>query len=148
MGHIPVDAGWYIADLLMEITVQGASRNVIHRNLTLIRANLPEEAYLKAEKIGREGETSYHNPKGQIVEIRYRGIVKLDVVHEPLEDGAELAFEELIGLSEQDIKGMIPPKEKLDIFILPMPGKERDPDYRSQDIIDEAVRMSRQDGDE
>jgi hypothetical protein len=126
----------------MEITVQGASLNVVHRNLTLIHASLPEEAYQKAQRIGHDSETSYHNPKGQLVEIRYRGIAKLDVIYEPLEDGAELAFEELIGLSSQDIQRMIPPKDRLDVFVPPTPGKERNPDYRSQAILDQALRMS------
>lgn len=141
MGHIPTDTEWYIADLLMEITVHGAKSNVIHRNLTLIRADLPEEAYQKAEKVGKQSETSYHNPKGQLVEIRFRGIVKLDAIYEPLEDGAELAFEEIIGVSEQEIQRIIPPREKLDVFVQPMPGRELDPDYRSQAVADQAFRM-------
>ena len=145
MGHIPADAEWYIADLVMEITVHGARQNVVHRNLTLIHAFSPEEAYQKAQKNGRGGETSYHNPRGQLVAIRFKGIAKLDVVCDQLEDGSELAFEELVGIAPQDIQSMIPPKEKLDVFIPPTPGKERDPDYRSQAIIDEALRMSKQD---
>jgi hypothetical protein len=141
VGHIPTETEWYIADLLMEITVHGAKSNVVHRNLTLIRADSPEEAYQKAEKFGKEGETSYQNPKGQLVEIHFRGIAKLDAVYEPFEDGAELAFEEIIGVSEQEIQRTIPPKEKLDVFIQPTPGRERDPDYRSQAVVDQALRM-------
>lgn len=143
MGHIPKDAEWYIADLVMEIIVHGARANVVHRNLRLIHARSPDEAYEKAQKFGRDGETSYHNPKGQFVEISFRGIAKLDVVCETLEDGAELAFEELVGVSSHDIKGMIPPKDRLDIFIPPTPGRERDPDYRSQVIVDQALRMGK-----
>jgi hypothetical protein len=142
MGYIPADAEWYLADLVMEITIHGASSNVVHRNLTLIRASLPEEAYQKAQNIGHGSETSYHNPKGQLVEIRYRGIAKLDVIGEPLEDGAELTFEEMIGLSSPDIQRMIPPKDRLDVFVSATPGRERNPDYRSQAIIDQALRMS------
>ena len=141
MGHIPAGTEWYLADLLMEITVHGAKSNVIHRNLTLIRADSPEEAYQKAEKTGKESETSYKNPKGRLVEVRFRGIAKLDAVYEPLEDGAELAFEETIGVSEQEIQRMIPAREKLDVFVQPMPGRERDPDYRSQAVMDQAVRI-------
>ncbi len=141
MGYIPKDAEWYIADLVMEVTVHGARLNVVHRNLMLIHAHSPEEAYEKAQKFGRDGETSYHNSKGQFVEIGFRGIAKLDVVYEPFEDGAELAFEELIGVSSQDIQAMIPSKDRLDVFIPPTPGRERDPDYRSQAIIDQALAM-------
>jgi hypothetical protein len=147
MGHVPQDAEWYIADLVMEITVQGSNLNVVHRNLTLIHAKSPEEAYAKAQQIGHTSETSYHNPKGQSVEIRFRGIAKLDVIYEQLEDGAELAFEEFIGVSSQDIQGMVTPKDRLDVFIPPTPGKERDPDYRSQGVIDRALAMSTRDAD-
>jgi hypothetical protein len=142
MGHIPQDAEWYIADLVMEITVHGASANVVHRNLTLIHAKSPEEAYEKAQQVGNTSETSYNNPKGQIVEISFRGIAKLDVIYEQLEDGAELAFEELIGVSSQDIQRMIPPKDRLDVFVAPTPGKVRNPDYRSQAVVDRALAMS------
>lgn len=147
MGHIPKDAEWYIADLVMEITVHGASANVVHRNLTLIHAKSPEEAYEKAQQVGLTSETSYNNPKGQIVEIRFRGIGKLDVICEQLEDGAKLAFEELIGVSAQDIQGMIPRKDRLDVFVAPTPGKVRDPDYRSQAVVDRASAMNPREDD-
>jgi hypothetical protein len=147
MGHIPRDAEWYVADLVMEITVEGSNLNVVHRNLTLIHAKSPEQAYEKAQQIGHTSETSYHNPKGQFVEIKFRGIAKLDVIYEQLEDGAELAFEELIGVSSEDIQSMITPKDRLDVFVPPTPGKERDPDYRSQGVIDRAVAMRTRDTD-
>jgi hypothetical protein len=145
MGHIPGDTEWYIADLVMEITVLGAERNVVHRNLTLIRARLPEEAYQKAQKIGCESETSYQNRKGQLVKINFRGIAKLDAIYESFEDGAELIFEELIGVTSQDIQSMIPAKEKLNAFIAPTPDRERDPDYGSQAITDLALKISSRD---
>ena len=70
MGYIPKDAEWYIAELLMEITVQGTRRNVLHRNLFLINAHSPEEAYDKAVRTGKSEETEYENLKDQHVEIR------------------------------------------------------------------------------
>lgn len=145
MGHIPIDAEWYIAELAMEITVHGARCNVLHRNLILINAHSPEEAYEKAIKTGWKGETDYKNLKDQSVEIRFRGVSKLDVIYEPLEDGAELYFEEQLGVPESEIKRMIPPKEKLDAFTPPSPGKEHDPDYRSKPVVEEAVRMLEKD---
>jgi hypothetical protein len=39
MGYIPTDAKWYLADIVMEITIQGDSRNVVHVNTTLVRAD-------------------------------------------------------------------------------------------------------------
>jgi hypothetical protein len=146
MGHIPAGAEWYIADLVMEITVHGETLNVVHRNLTLIHAASPEEAYEKAQRIGHENETCYHNRKNQSVEIQFRGIAKLDVIYEPLEDGSELAFDELVGVSSDDIRRMIPLRDQLDVFTPPAPGTERNPDYGSQDVMDQALKMSTDDG--
>ncbi len=141
MGHIPHDTEWFTADLIMEIIVHGSEKNVVHRNLRLIRAKLPEEAYEKATKVGRASETSYQNPMGQRVEIHFRGIAKLDAIYEPLEDGAEIAFEELTGISEEEILSMIPPKNRLDAFIPPTPGMKRDPNYSSQAVVEQALKI-------
>jgi len=141
MGYIPENAEWYLAELLMEITVHGARCNVLHRNLFLINAHSPEEAYDKAVQTGQGEETEYTNLKDQLVEIRFKGISKLDVVYEPLADGAELCFEERLGVSESEIQRMIPRKEQLDVFTASTPGKDRDPDYRSKAVVEEAVRM-------
>lgn len=141
MGYIPEDAEWFIAELVMEITIHGARCNVLHRNLILINAKSSEEAYANAIKRGKGGETSYTNMKDQRVEIQFRGLSKLDVIYDPLEDGAELYFEEQLAVSESAILNMIPPKEKLDAFTPASPGIERDPDYRSEAVVKEAVRM-------
>jgi hypothetical protein len=141
MGYIPEDAEWYIAELVMEIRVHGAQRNILHRNLFLLNADSPEEAYDKAVRTGRAEETEYINPKDQIVNIRFRGVCRLDVVCEPLVDGAELSFDERQGVSESEILRMIPPKGKLDVFTAPTPGKERDPDYRSKVVVEKALSI-------
>lgn len=141
MGYIPQDAEWYIAELVMEITVHGGRCNVLHRNLTLINAHSPEEAYAKAIRMGKEGQTQYRNPRDQLVEIRFRGISTLDVIYDPLVDGAELAFVEELEVSETEIQRMLPRKEKLAVFTVPHPGEERDPDYRSRAVVERAVNM-------
>jgi len=61
------------AELVEEITVEDDPRNVVHQNLVLIRAVSADEAYEKARKIGKDGETSYDNPSGKAVRIRFRG---------------------------------------------------------------------------
>ncbi len=55
MGHIPKVTEWYTAELLMEIRVHGARCNVLHRDLILINAHSPEEAYAKATRNGQKG---------------------------------------------------------------------------------------------
>lgn len=141
MGYISSDTEWYIAEVVMEITVRGSRRNALHRNLVLINAHSAQEAYDKTVRIGQNGETQYDNLKDQRVEIRFRGISKLDAVYEPLEDGAELAFEEQLGVPESDILRMIPAKEELEAFVAPSPGEDRDPDYRSKAVVEKAVRL-------
>ena len=146
MGHVPTGSQWYIAELVMEITVEGALRNVVHKNLVLVRADAPEEAHGKAVGLGQKAETSYQNPKDRLVRIRFRGVSKLDVMYEDLEDGAELTFEEYVGVAPEDIQRLIPPKERLQVFIAPAPGREHDPDYRSKAVIRMAVDRAQSGG--
>lgn len=58
MGYIPADSEWYIAELVMEITVHGAVSNIVHRDSMLIHAHSPDEAYRKAFELGQRGETT------------------------------------------------------------------------------------------
>ena len=146
MGHIPDDAEWFVAVLLMEITVEGATRNVVHRNLTLISATTAEAAYTKALEWGKKGESTYGNQAGQRVEIKFRGIAELDVVIDPLEDGAELFFSESVGVQPEEIETSIPPKELLQAFRKPSLLKTYDPDYRSKQILDQVAQMLVEDG--
>lgn len=142
MAYIPEDSEWFLAELVEEITVEGEAKNVVHRNLTLVRASSSAVAYKHAEKLGRKGETSYKNSSGKRVRIKFRGISSLDVVHEPLSHGAELQFKENIGLSEEKIRKLIPPKNKLEAF-MPIRKHKRRPDYASEEILKEAFRLVR-----
>jgi Domain of unknown function (DUF4288) len=135
VAFIPKDAEWYVAELVEEIQVEDDSRNVVLRNLTLIRADSPEEAYEKALRFGHEGETEYDNPEAKRVRIKFRGISHLDVIHDKLEDGAELSFCSQQGVSQEQIAGMLCPKEKLEVFreIEKLDG----PDFASAEVIQE-----------
>ena len=142
MGHIPNDAKWWYAELVEEITVQGDSRNVVHRNVTLIRADSSEEAYSRALELGKNGETSYLNLAGREVQIRFRGIAELDVIDEELDDGAELMFFRSIGMAEKELQALIKPKDKLNAFVPPRGCPEEGvPDYGAANVIREALRM-------
>jgi hypothetical protein len=127
---------WYVADLVMEITISGASRNVVHRNLFLLSASSPDEAYQKALQLGTRSEQSYENPQGQRVDHKFRGIAKLDsTVDGTLEDGSELDFVEHLGIPEEQLRRWIGPKESLGAFFKFDPGRRFDPDYRSGEIM-------------
>ena len=74
MAFIPSDAKWYVAELIEEIRVEGDARNVVHRNLVLVGADSPEEAYQRALDIGSEHEATYDNLEGKKVTIAFRGL--------------------------------------------------------------------------
>lgn len=136
MAYIPADATWYIAEIVIEIRVGRESRNVIHRNLTLIRAHSPNEAYSCAKKIGEEHEREYENPQGRPVRFIFRGISRLNVIHEPLDHGSEILYEEDVSVPEAKIQKMIPSKDSLSVF-RPI-ERSTGPDYASRQILEEA----------
>ncbi|MGA3334571.1 MAG: DUF4288 domain-containing protein [Terracidiphilus sp.] len=130
-----MSAEWYLAELVMKITVADDPRNVVHQDLTLIRASSADEAYEKATKFGKDGETEYWNPDGKAVQISFQGISDLTEVYEDLEDGAELAFRETVGMCEDEIRNLVPSRDRLPAF-RPL-GRSDGPDYASGEIVAE-----------
>jgi hypothetical protein len=113
---------------------------VVWRNLTLIHADSPDEAYEKAQSIGVAGDSEYANPAGKLVTIRFRGISFLDVVHDRLEHGSELLFYSQTQVLEKDIVKLIRNKEELEVFL---PTKPLDgPDVASGEVVREAENIS------
>ncbi len=141
MAYIPKDAKWYIAELVMECKIEGESQNVVHVNIILIRADSPEEAFEKAQQFGTESEDSYLNPKNQQVSWRYRGLRDLNVIHDELEDGAELMFEEKIDIPEDEVQEMLTSKYELNVFCPIEPRDSSQPNYCCQEIIEEALKI-------
>lgn len=139
MAYIPKNAKWYLATLIEEITVKGDIRNVVHKNYVIIRGDSPENAYEKAHELGRESEVSYENPQGTPVQIRFRGLSELRVVHDELEHGAELYYEELLGPSEEQIQALVRTKEQLAVF-RPI-TRSGGPDYSSGQVVEDAKRI-------
>jgi hypothetical protein len=139
VAFIPEGATWYIAEVVMEITVEDEARNVVHINFLLVRAQSPEEAYEKALRLGNEHETIYLNRDGKKVQCSFRGLRNLAVVYESLEHGAELLYEEKVGVDQETLDALIRPKESLAVFapIERSPG----PDYASAKIMREAERI-------
>jgi|SRR5437667_8771182 len=141
MAYVPEHAKWYLASLIEELTVEGETQSVIHKNLVLIRADSPEQAYQRAGELGSQSEMDYENPQGKKVHVRFKGLNDLNVIYEKLEHGAELVYEEMIGLSRREIETLIRQKEDLSIFrpITPTKG----PDYSSADVLNEASKLIR-----
>ena len=140
MVYLPQGAEWYVAEIIEEINVEGDPRNVVHRNLVLIRADSPDEAYTKALEIGRQHEGSYTNPDSRLVSTSFRGLSYLDVVHDSLEHGAELMYERKTSVPDEEICSWVLSKEQLPLFR--DRGAASDyPDYASKEILEEAKTM-------
>ena len=142
MAYVPENAEWYWAKVIAEITVEGDDRNVLHRNILLIRADSPSEAYEKALRLGKEHEGTYLNPQGRVVRTLFHGLGDLGVIYDNLEHGAELFYKEDIAVSPEQIQKWIRPKDQLSLF---RAEKRSDiqvrPDYRSGEIVDKARKL-------
>ena len=125
---------WYIAELIMEITVTGDHRNVVHRNHVLVSANSNEGAYSKARSIGEGEETAYKNPAGEDVRITFIGIADLDEIDDELGDGAEVLFHYQVDVPKAELVSMIPEKARLRAFA--PRSKAVGPDYASAEVVD------------
>ncbi|HEY9510707.1 MAG TPA: DUF4288 domain-containing protein [Verrucomicrobiae bacterium] len=134
MAYVPKDAEWFLAELIVEIKVTGSKRNVVHINYVIVRANSPEEAYKRANEIGKQSTNSYLNEKGNRVTKRFRGLRGLDVIYDPLDDECEIMFVEKLGVPEERFKRMVCPKRRLEVF-QPIRNRPGRPDYSSGEIM-------------
>lgn len=135
MGFVPKDAEWYLAEIVQELTVEDDWRNVVWRDLTLVHANSPDDAYEQALILGRSGDTEYQNPAGKRVTVRFRGLSFLDVISDPLEHGSELTFRSTVGMPPDELHKVLLPKEKLPLFLPDV--RPEGPDIASGDIVHE-----------
>ena len=135
MGYIPEDAQWYLADVIVEMRIEGEPRSLIHINTLLVRADSPEEAHQKAWALGQQEEHLYKNTDGKRVTVLFRGLGELNVIHDELEHGAELVYRERVGLSEEQICTLIKPKDHLAVFAPREPAAG--PNYMPKSVMDE-----------
>ncbi|HTI14425.1 MAG TPA: DUF4288 domain-containing protein [Dictyobacter sp.] len=145
MANSSGNARWYLAEIVTEVKILGSSERVVHNNLILIRANSPEEAYQKSLARGKGMEDTYEND-GQELTVTFRGLSDLNIIQDELEDGAEIAYEEMLDMSEADIRDMLSTKEELGVFHSDEDdehnhGHSHGKDYESQHILDEAMRI-------
>src|ERR1700733_3993714 len=116
MSFIPPNSKWYLAEIVLEFTFEGHTKNTVHTNVVLIRADSPDDAYTRAEELGRAENTSYMNPDGEIVTVRYRGLRDLNVIQGELEHGTELIYSKRIGMKEAALKKWVSQKADLGVF--------------------------------
>ena len=81
--------------------------------------------------MGKSGEMTYTNSDGKIVQVYFRGLRDLNVIHGELQHGTELIYDKQIGMSESDLTRWISAKNDLGIF------KPRDTSYDSPSFAKE-----------
>ncbi|MEM1116914.1 MAG: DUF4288 domain-containing protein [Bacteroidota bacterium] len=130
---------WYIAELVEEFTVEGKADNVVHINGVLLQAESDDAAYKAALNMAWEDE--YTNPQGQTVRVRFLGIQDLTRIHDDLEHGAELYYSERVGLTAQELAGLV--SERSDLGVFRAPDSTPRPDYSDGQILREAMELVR-----
>jgi hypothetical protein len=133
LGYIPKGARWYIAGLVLEHIIEGDPRNVVQVNTHLIEADAPDMAYRKANDLGKASEMEFANTDGKRVRVIFRGLRDLDVIHDDLEDGAELFYEEKVGIPDDDLRQWVKPKDELNVFA-PKSDKSGGPNYLPETV--------------
>ncbi|UPG91793.1 DUF4288 domain-containing protein [Luteibacter aegosomaticola] len=94
--------GWYVGSYLLrfvEVDEPGNeepdSRFLAWENTVIVRARDLDEAFRKIELLGMQGTEPYQGgPEGVPVRWIFEGITDLLPIYEPLEDGAEIMWEE------------------------------------------------------
>jgi len=130
---------WYVADLMVRISVEGTTETVVHRNTVLVQANNDDEAHRRALELGEAYNSSHENPAGKLVTTGFVGLVDLSHVDDALEHGAELWFSETIVPSTFALNEAIPGKQALTLF---SPRKASRIDYRSREVVDLMKKIS------
>jgi hypothetical protein len=92
---------WYAAHIVMQIAVNGRKDVVAWENIVLVQASTVEEAYDKADEIGREGEGDANGTlmlEGDPARMVYRGTRRLVTLSSPTDnensptDGCEISY--------------------------------------------------------
>ncbi len=127
---------WYLADLVFRIDVGDDPRTVVHVNTHLVAAGAAESAHDRALRLGRSHESDDENVAGERVRTRFLGLSELVEIYEPLEDGAEIAWHERIGLSDLEAQHLV--RKRRDLAVFRAPASAARPDYAPAEIVAEA----------
>ncbi len=114
------DKKWYLAELIQEIRAADSDTSLIHINWVLVNASDAEEAYTKSLQFGQDYNFEQFDAEGILVTVTFRGLRGLVEIYEDLEDGAEIAYDEMEEVTDAEIEKLITPKDQLAVF-LPRP---------------------------
>lgn len=99
----PVDAG----------TKKPLRRCMVWGNIHLIKAETPDEAYEKAEMIGKEGNYKFKNANQQNMKWEYLGIGDILPIYEDIEDKAEIMWTDYGFISARRSERFVKNKKEL-----------------------------------
>ena len=114
--YVPKDIEWFIAEMIQEFTFSNGDSPLVWVNSILVHAISLDEGYERAMKLGAQYDDVYMNSDGVQVTTRFKGLRDLFLVHDKLEDGAELVYEELEDLSEDAINKLAKARIELAVF--------------------------------
>jgi hypothetical protein len=101
---------------------------VTERQVRLLRAASPEDAYARAQAIGAGGEHSYLNSAGEDVTWTYAGLAELDELMAPEPgDGVEI----ISSFSTSDPELLVCDRDDLAVF-----WKQRNAHVRARDLLE------------
>lgn len=145
MGYVPRDAEWFIATLVVSITVGSRKRVTVHENDVLVHAKNAKSALKRALTLGKYAESDYRNSAGERVRFKFLGLRELNVIHDKLEHGAELSFTETLGVTPKRALARTTPRQRLAVFRPRTPSAA--PDYASAEVMQRlAEAMGRRPG--
>jgi hypothetical protein len=107
---------WYFVEIIERCEPNGTDdkrplrRCIVYGNYHLIKADSVDEAYDKAEKIGREGNYNFKNANKMNMKWEFVGIGDLLPIYEDIEDGAELMFTDYGFISAKRSDGFVKSK--------------------------------------
>ena len=104
---------WYLADLVVEVRVEGAGKSIVHFDLHMIRAKDATEAYDKALRIGHGKSKQYLREDGSLISFIFRGLNDLVAVDEEFGDGARILFRSQPEMTEEEIQHVVTPRDYL-----------------------------------
>jgi hypothetical protein len=82
---------WYVAILVMECQIANQPDGTVDLQVRVIQANSHDQAYEKAQSLGRKAEERYTNVSGDEVAWVFKGLHDLDEIYDGiLGDGTEV----------------------------------------------------------
>ena len=131
---------WYLAELIVSITVENDTNNSIHINTVLVHASSDYNAYEEAIKLGQDEEDEYKNPDGYKVIFKFEGLRNIYRIYDDkLEHGTEIIYEEKVNVSHKQLNNWIRKKEELSIFSSRQITTDNKPNYLSKEIYDAMI---------